>query len=165
MCLSCEYLCFLIIVTSNVHFLIKLTTTFIVSAYVLWHTISRSDSIAANSNDSSSPAVMSEIQRGIEAISREPANQPIIKQFLRFFTAVAVIPVCVFALTIRLTHLTSPALSPPILAGIAAVFSLNLILALFALLAVREQSSPPSSTQEEQSTVTGEHTASHEKDE
>lgn len=109
---------------------------------------------------------MSEIQRGIQAIAQEPTNRPVIKRFFRFFAAVAVIPVCVYILTIRLTYLTSsPPISPPILAGIAAVFSLNLLISFFALLAVFEQSPTPSVAPRELSTVADEQISSHEKDE
>lgn len=100
---------------------------------------------------------MSETQRGIQAIVQEPTNHPIIKRFFRFFTAVPVVPLCVYILTIRLTYLTSyPFISPPILAGIAAVFSLNLVISFFTLLAIREQSAIPSGAPEEQSAGTNE---------
>lgn len=98
---------------------------------------------------------MSEIQRGLQAIHREPANVPIIQRFTRFFIAAAVLPILTYFITLHLTRLSpNPIFSPNILAGIAAVLTLNIITASFALLAVKEPSlitqSPLSSTTEQE---------------
>jgi len=92
---------------------------------------------------------MSEIQSGIQAISREPANAPIVKRFFRFAAAVAFVPVVTYVLVFNIakTALRRGVISgqgitaPPILGGIAAIFSLNIVTSLFALLAVQEKSS------------------------
>lgn len=84
---------------------------------------------------------MSDLHRGLQAISREPRNQAVVQRFIRFFAAVAVIPLFIYIIVFNLCRqIPSPSFSPPILAGIAAVLSLNLVTSLFAFLAVREPS-------------------------
>lgn len=83
------------------------------------------------------------LQEGLHSIIQEPANKPIITRFLRFAAAVAFVPIIVYQLVLRISYnfFASPAglFSPPIVAGCAAVFSLNLLTAIFAILAVKER--------------------------
>jgi hypothetical protein len=101
-----------------------------------------------------------EIQAGLRAITSEPANAAVIRRFKRFFVAVAVVPVVVylgsnFAFR-RLVqfHILSGrgTSSPPILAGIIAVLTLNFLVGLFALGAVSEAPIVPTSSESERKT-------------
>jgi hypothetical protein len=101
------------------------------------------------------PARMStKFQDGLRAITSEPANDAVIRRFQRFFIAVALVPVAVYlASTVairKFVHLQyisgHGAASPPILAGIISIFSLNLLTGLFALGALREAPIVPNST-------------------
>lgn len=108
---------------------------------------------------------MSRIQQGLQAISREPANAPIVKRFFRFAAAVAIIPIAAYALVLTLAKAAASSgviagrglSSPPILAGVAAVLALNIVTALFALLALKEKANtPPSSLIEEEEDIVSE---------
>lgn len=94
---------------------------------------------------------MSTVREGFNAIFQEPANRIVISRFLRVAVAVAVAPVAVYFLTyafVRELSLPSHGIySPSILAGLAAVLTLNGITAAFALHAALEKLSPqPSAT-------------------
>lgn len=84
---------------------------------------------------------MSDVHLGLQAITSEPSNAPIITRFIRFFLAVAILPPAVYFLVFNLTPLTFP-LSPSTNAGLAAVFALNALTAIFALIAVFERAPP-----------------------
>lgn len=83
---------------------------------------------------------MSDINLGLQAIAREPENHPIVKRFLRFFGAIALLPVLVYFLVLNVAP--PGLLALPITAGIAAVLTLNILTASFAILAVKEPSPP-----------------------
>ncbi|CAN8067877.1 unnamed protein product [Agarophyton chilense] len=87
---------------------------------------------------------MSSIQEGLQAITQEPTNQPIITRFFRFAAALAFFPLLAFFLVRRLIayfHLPDTALfSAPILGGLVAVLTVNIIISTFALLALTEPS-------------------------
>lgn len=93
----------------------------------------------------------SHLSAGLSAISSEESNAPVVQRFVRFATALAVIPFAVYLATSEFLRtvgadIVLPAgISPPLVSGIAAVLTVNLITALFALLAVREQfaATPP----------------------
>lgn len=84
------------------------------------------------------------MQEGIEALAREPANKPIIARFFRFAVALAVLPVVFYFLVYNLVQFLGlnqgGVLSAPILGGLAAVLTINIVTSLFALLALRERS-------------------------
>ncbi len=90
---------------------------------------------------------------GLAAITAEPRNEGIVRRFVRFAVALAALPPAVyfgFRYTLR-NHVPAkvlqrlpPALSPTIIAGIAAVLAVNIITASFALIAVAEK--PPGNT-------------------
>lgn len=107
---------------------------------------------------------MSDIHRGLHAITTEPANTPILTRFVRFFLAVAFLPPVVYFLVLYLTPATFP-LSPTITAGLAAVLALNALTALFALFAVIEKSPPAPSQEEDESSTTEPSTSERPKEE
>lgn len=92
---------------------------------------------------------MSSPEEGIHAITDEPANRPIVKRFIRFAVAVAVVPIVIYFAIFHLASSVSlpphQLLSPPILAGFVAVFSINIITSLFAVFALNEKSPSSSS--------------------
>lgn len=108
--------------------------------------------------------VMSESQAGIQAIIQEPSNQPIIKRFFKVAIATAVVPLLAYLLTYtiskRLDLKSHPLLSPPIISGLVAVLTLNLITGSFALYAVHEQPNLNPSATTTTSTTTAEGVAS-----
>lgn len=83
---------------------------------------------------------MSATQSGFNAISREPGNRPVIKRFVRTSIAVALIPLSVFFLVYsivsNLNLPTHPLLSPLTLSGLAAVVTVNVVISVFAALAL-----------------------------
>lgn len=83
---------------------------------------------------------MSTVQTGFSAIASEPRNRPVIKRFARAAIAVAVIPLSVFFLVyyaVSSVNLpTHPLLSPLTLAGLAAVVTVNVVISVFAALAL-----------------------------
>ncbi|PXF43605.1 hypothetical protein BWQ96_06614 [Gracilariopsis chorda] len=87
---------------------------------------------------------MSSMQEGIEALAREPTNKPIIAKFFRFAAALAILPVIFYFLVYNLVRFLnlnqSGILSAPILGGLAAILTINIVTSLFALLALRERS-------------------------
>lgn len=91
-----------------------------------------------------------DVQAAIEAITNETSNAPIVSRFVRFAGGLALIPFIVyfgilFALRLVEAGIVFPkGFSPPIIAGIAAVLSINIITGVFALLAVREKAVPRS---------------------
>lgn len=89
--------------------------------------------------------IMSTIQQGILAISHEPANHPIIRKFFRFAAAVALVPIAVYIVVSQLVRTVTATktgfLSPPILGGLAAILSLNIVMGMFAVSALKEE--PP----------------------
>lgn len=93
---------------------------------------------------------MSSIQAGINAIAQQEANRPVVKRFFRFAAAVAFVPIAVYFIVFEVyrsfNNAGSGLLAPPIVAGIAAVFALNIVTALFALVAYKEASPPPPPT-------------------
>lgn len=105
--------------------------------------------MAANESDISlfpSAAATGSISEGLAAISNEPANRPVVVNFMRFAAAIAVVPVLTYFIVSTVTKKMLPSmqsglLSPPILGGIAAVLSLNFVMMAFAVIAVKEE--PP----------------------
>lgn len=103
---------------------------------------------------------MSESQAGIQAIIQEPSNQPIIKRFFKVAIATAVVPLVAYLLTYTISKQldlkSHPLLSPPIISGLVAVLTLNLITGSFALCAVYEQPNlnPTTTTTASSSTAT-----------
>lgn len=86
---------------------------------------------------------MSSIQTGLDAIAREPANKPIIKRFFRFAIGLAVLPVLTYMFIRYLVQYAevkgNGILSGPILGGLGSVLTVNIIIAVFAVLAVKER--------------------------
>lgn len=84
-----------------------------------------------------------DVRAGLVAIANERSNDAIVTRFVRFAVALAVVPLAsyFFCVTlIRVVGATLPrGLTAPIIGGIAAVLSANIITATFALLAVKEQ--------------------------
>lgn len=85
---------------------------------------------------------MSAVQTGFNAIASEPRNRPVIQRFARAAIAVAVIPLSVFFLVyyaVSSVNLpTHPLLSPLTLSGLAAVVTVNVVISVFAALALYE---------------------------
>lgn len=89
---------------------------------------------------------MSDIQAGLRAILEEPGNAKVVNRFVRFAWAMALVPVAVYGVTVTLfrlavanTFIRLPSFaSPPIVAGLCAVLSVNIISALFVIGALNE---------------------------
>lgn len=85
---------------------------------------------------------MSAMQSGFNAITSEPRNRPVIQRFTRAAIAVALIPLSVFFLVYyavsSLNLPTHPLLSPLTLSGLAAVVTVNVVISVFAALALYE---------------------------
>lgn len=86
---------------------------------------------------------MPSYREGLDAIYQEPSNRIVVSRFVRVAIAVAVAPVTVYFVTyafVRNLPLPSHGIySPPILAGFAAVLTLNGITAAFAVHAALEK--------------------------
>lgn len=82
---------------------------------------------------------------GLAAIANEPANKPVAERFVRFAAGMAIAPLVVYFATWLSVRKFVPAgtlpsgITAPIVAGIAAVLTINMVMGVFALLAVREQ--------------------------
>jgi hypothetical protein len=99
---------------------------------------------------------MSELQQGLQAIVSLPANAPVILRFKRFFYGLLIVPIAVYAAVFnvlvwcvdnRVFNIStlSKLASPSLIAGIAAVATVNLLTGLFVLGALNEPPTLPQS--------------------
>lgn len=106
----------------------------------------------------------SSAQAGLQAILAEPRNAQVVSRFRKFFIAVIVVPIVVYALvSTSVKTLVSKGVvdnaglaSPPIVGGFAAVLALNIVTGLFALGAIREPEIVADSSSRSATTSTGE---------
>jgi hypothetical protein len=114
---------------------------------------------------------MSDLQHGLQAIVSHPPNAPVILRFKRFFYALLVAPVAVYAAVFTALNCCVEAgildlsskfklTTPSLIAGIASVATVNLLTGVFALGAIYEPPIPQqlafSSSSEEDDETEGE---------